>query len=237
MTPSEARAREHPAPSPLAAQWTRGLGHLLAYGIWNTRVTGAEHVPATGPVLYAANHLNVVDGPLLASVSPRPAHLLVKAEMFTGPIGLFLTCAGQIAVDRHNGRDALLRALAVLRRGGVVGVFPEGSRGRGDAASARGGVAWLALTGSAPVVPVALLGSRRTGEHIGHIPGPRRPLVVEFGPPMAFGHTPGVPGRVAVVAANEAIRAALSALVASASARTGVALPADDPNDPGSGSE
>ena len=237
MTPAESRAREHPAPSTFGPRWSRPAGHVLAHSIWDTRVTGAQNVPAIGPVLYAANHVNVLDGPLLAGASPRPAHLLVKAEMFNGPIGLFLRACGQISVDRDNGRDALLRALAVLRRGGVVGVFPEGSRGRGDAASARAGVAWLALTGDVPVVPVALLGTRRTGESVGHIPGLRRRLVVEFGAPIALGREPGMSGRAAVVSANEAIRVALSALVASASARTGVVLPTDDPGQLAAGLE
>lgn len=237
MNRGEPYARAHRALSPLGPRWARPTGHLLAFGLWDLRVTGAANVSATGPVLLAANHTNVIDGPLLVGASPRPAHLLVKSELFTGPIGVVLRAAGQIPVDRDSGRAALLTALGVLRRGGVVGVFPEGSRGRGDAANARAGVAWLALTGAAPVVPVAILGTRRTGESVGHLPGPRRRLVVEFGEPVLLDRGPGRSGRVAIEGANEAIRVALSALVVSASARTGLDLPADDPNGSGAGSE
>ena len=184
----------------------------------------------SGPVLFAANHTGVVDGPVLAGATPRPVHVLVKQEMFTGVVGWFLTSLGQIPVDRDGGRTALTAALGVLRRGGVVGIFPEGNRGRGDASSAHAGIAWLALNGGAPVVPVAVLGTRRTGESVGHVPGFRRRFVVEFGEPLTIVRAPGTSGRVALSEANEAIRVALSGLVTAAAARAGLPLPTDDPN-------
>jgi 1-acyl-sn-glycerol-3-phosphate acyltransferase len=207
--------------------WARGIGRTLAHVVWSTRVTGADRVPAHGPVVLAANHTGVVDGPLLQGISPRPVHILVKEEMFTGPLGGVLRGARQIPVDRAGGRTALTTALGVLQRGGAVGVFPEGNRGRGDASSARAGVAWLAVNGRAPVVPVAILGTRRTGESVGHVPGFRRRLHVEIGEPLHLEPEPGQPRREAIVAATEAVRVALSALVVAASARTGTPLPTD----------
>ncbi|WP_449385242.1 lysophospholipid acyltransferase family protein [Cellulomonas soli] len=218
------------APGPLAARRGHWLALVLARGVWDTRVVGAQNVPLEGPVLLAPNHTGVADGPVVAGVTPRPAHLLVKESMFTGPVGMILRGAGQIPVDRDGGRAALATALAVLRRGGVVGVFPEGNRGRGDAADARAGVAWLALNGHAPVVPVAVLGTRRTGESVGHVPGFRRRFVVEFGTPLVLERPAGVSGRDALVLANDTVRTALAALVSDASARTGIELPTDDPN-------
>jgi 1-acyl-sn-glycerol-3-phosphate acyltransferase len=150
--------------------------------------------------------------------------------MFWGPVGSVLRAAGQIPVERDGGRSALSSALVVLKRGGVVGVFPEGNRGRGDASSARAGIAWLALNGHAAVVPVAVLGTRRTGESVGHLPGLRRRLAIEFGEPLILERPPGVSGRVALESANESIRAALADLVDRASERTGLTLPTDDPN-------
>jgi 1-acyl-sn-glycerol-3-phosphate acyltransferase len=221
---------EQRLPSPAGPAWSRWIGRFLARVVWAADVVGAERVPRTGPVLLAANHTGVVDGPILIGVAPRPAHILVKEEMFHGPVGLLLTAAGQIPVDRQGGRTALTTALGVLRRGGVVGIFPEGNRGRGDATSARAGIAWLALNGQAPVVPVAILGTRRTGEAVGHVPGFRRRLVVEFGEPVVVERAPGVSGRAALVAANEAVRVALSDLVTRASARSGLVLPTDGPD-------
>jgi 1-acyl-sn-glycerol-3-phosphate acyltransferase len=217
-------------PGERGARWGQRIGRLLAFGVWHTRVIGSDHVPTTGPVLFAANHTGVVDGPVLAGATPRPVHVLVKQEMFTGLVGRFLTALGQIPVDREGGRTALTTALGILRCSGVVGIFPEGNRGRGDASSAHAGIAWLALNGGAPVVPVAVLGTRRTGESVGHVPGFRRRLVVEFGEPLTIVRTPGTSGRVALSEANEAIRVALSGLVTAAAARAGLPLPTDDPN-------
>jgi len=217
-------------PSPRGPRWSRWIGRFLARVVWNTDVVGAGNVPSDGPVLLAANHTGIIDGPILHGVAPRPSHVLVKEEMFWGPVGTVLRAAGQIPVDREGGRTALTSALAVLKRGGLVGVFPEGNRGRGDATSARAGIAWLALNGHAPVVPVAVLGTRRTGESVNHVPGLRRRLAIEFGEPIVIERAPGTSGKAALVEANEAIRVALAELVDSAVARTGLALPADDTN-------
>ncbi|WP_454043790.1 lysophospholipid acyltransferase family protein [Cellulosimicrobium sp. Marseille-Q8652] len=217
-------------PSPAGPAWSRWVGRFLARVVWATRVEGAENVPTEGPVVLAANHTGVVDGPLVLGVAPRPLHVLVKDEMFVGPVGTVLRAAGQIPVDREGGRRALSTALAVLRRGGAVGVFPEGNRGRGDATSARAGVAWLALNGQARVVPVAVLGTRRTGEGVNHVPGLRRRLVVRFGTPVVVERAPGTSGKQALEDANERIRHELSVLVADTVASSGIALPLDDPN-------
>lgn len=215
-------------PGARGARFGRAAGLVFAHGLWNTRVLGADRVPTDGPVLLAANHVGVADGPILAGASPRPAHVLIKAEMFAGVLGPVLRGMGQIPVDRQDGRASLAASLGVLKRGGVVAVFPEGNRGRGDAADARAGVAWLAINGHAPVVPVAVLGTRRTGESVSHLPGFRRRFVIEFGEPLVLERAPGTSGRAAVAQANEQIRVALSQLVTEAVARTGVTLPTDD---------
>lgn len=226
------------APGDARGQW---IGRLLAHGVWDTRVTGTEHVPADGPVLLAANHLGVLDGPVLFGVTPRPVHLLVKHEMFRGPVGTLLRWCRQIPVDRTNGRPALTAALAALKEGQVVGVFPEGNRGRGDVTSARAGIAWLAVNSGATVLPVAVLGTRRTGESVRHVPAPRRRLAVEFGAPLDLAAVPGASRREALAAAQEAVRTGLAAHVTAAAGRTGLALPTDDPEasrrSPGSATE
>jgi 1-acyl-sn-glycerol-3-phosphate acyltransferase len=197
--------------------------------VWNTRVVGGEHVPAHGPVIVAANHQGLLDGPLLLGVAPRGLHILVKESMFVGPVGWVLRASGQIPVDQDGGRPALAAGLAVLRRGDAVGLFPEGTRGRGDLADARAGLAWLALNGKAPVVPAAILGTRRTGRGVNSLPAVRRALHVEFGKPLVVAREPGVPGKVALAQAADLLREGLAAHVASVVERTGIPLPADDP--------
>jgi 1-acyl-sn-glycerol-3-phosphate acyltransferase len=218
-------------PSPRGPAWARWVGRFLARVVWNAEVVGAGRVPVDGPVVLAANHVTLIDGPMLIGLAPRPLHIITKQEMFHGPVGTILTWAGQIPVDRANGRAALQSALGVLRRGGAVGIFPEGNRGRGAVDDVRAGAAWLAVHGGAPLVPVAILGTRLTGESLGHIPGLRRRLYVEFGDPIQPSFDG--PTRERIGATSERLREAMATLVDGAQARSGLALPADDPRHPG----
>jgi 1-acyl-sn-glycerol-3-phosphate acyltransferase len=206
------------------------VGRFLGRVVWNTQVVGKERVPATGPVVLAANHVTLIDGPLLIGIAPRPLHIITKQELFRGPVGTVLTWGGQIPVDRSHGRAALQSALGVLRKGRAVGIFPEGNRGRGAVDDVRAGAAWLAVHGSAPLVPVAILGTRLTGESLGHIPGLRRRLYVEFGDPVRASDEG--PTRERIGATSERLREAMVALLDAAQARSGLALPADDPRHP-----
>lgn len=215
------------APAPWKPRWSRHLGRFIAHVPWRTEVLDAHHVPPTGPVIVAANHIGLLDGPIVHGAVPRPSHLLVKHELLRPPLGWVLRAAGQIPVDRRNPRPALASALAVLRRGGVVGIFPEGMRGRGDASESRAGVAWLAVSAGAPVVPCAVLGTRRTGESTTGLPPLRRRLVVGFGAPVHLDPGAGSSRREAVTRANDLLRVALSEHVRDVADRTGVALPDD----------
>jgi 1-acyl-sn-glycerol-3-phosphate acyltransferase len=244
--PGSGEATDQPGPVGVAADqpgpagrqggpwWGPFATSLVFRVLWPTRVHDADLVPLRGPVLFASNHIGVLDGPMLVAVAPRFVHCLVKQELFRGPVGAVLRSAGQIPVDRKRGdRAALGRALELLTDGGAVGVFPEGSRGRGDVGEVRQGVAWLALRSGAPVVPVACLGTRRTGESTGQLPRARRRLDVVFGAPVSLTAQPGVPGRVALAQAAAALRDTMAAHVARAQTRTGQALPEDVGRTPG----
>ena len=145
----------------------------------------ADRVPATGPVVLAANHIGIIDGPLLAILSPRPVHALTKVEMFHGRTGRFLARAGQIPVDRfHPDPHAVRTSLRVLRDSGVVGVFPEGRRGDGTLHRFHHGAAYLALVTGAPVVPVIMLGTRPPGGDADARPPRGSAVHVTFGDPV-----------------------------------------------------
>lgn len=188
---------------------TRGIGQVLFPALCQIRIDGGDNLPRTGCALIAANHTDFVDGPLLYGTLRRPAVFFVKSEAFIGPLDPFLRRIGQIPV--HRGvveRGPLVAALDTLNAGGLVGVFPEGSRGSGDVASVRHGIAYLAVRSGAPVVPVACFGTRA----ILHRRSLRRPPVrIAFGAPV---HIPAGPAaKAAVAGAAEQIRAALAALV------------------------
>ncbi|NJQ01326.1 lysophospholipid acyltransferase family protein [Streptomyces zingiberis] len=193
------------------------------YGLWRPRVLGAWRVPAKGPVILAVNHTHNIDGPLLMGTAPRPVHFLIKKEAFAGPLDPFLRGIGQLKVDRTRpDRSAVAGALRVLERGGVLGIFPEGSRGEGDFASLRAGLAYFAVRSGAPVVPVAVLGSNdRRGRLVPALPPLRGRVDLVFGDPFDAGDGTGRRTRTAMDAATERIQRRLSAHLAEARRLTG----------------
>lgn len=170
---------------PVAVQ--RLLAPLAAYcrARWDLTVLGRTRVPTRGPVLLAANHIGWLDGPLVVATSRRPVHALVKTEMFAGRTGHLLRVTGQLRVHRAEvDAGAVRRCLRVLRDGRALLVFPEGRRGAGAVAETRRGLAYLALVTGAPVVPVAVLGTRVAGASLHSTPRPGTRLVVSYGMPV-----------------------------------------------------
>lgn len=207
-------------------KWSRRVGMILAFGVWNTKVIGGHNIPREGRVVVAANHTGIIDGPLLHGALPRGSHFIIKEEAFSGVIGFLMRGAGQIPVDRTSGRAALVTALALLNEDRLVGVFPEGTRGRGDVSDAKAGVAWLAVRSGAPVIPVAILGTRRKGDRRSYIPGFRRRLYVHVGEPF-YPAAPELRGRAAIDNAMAQVQQQMSAHVEHAIKSTGIDLPDD----------
>ena len=156
-------------------------------------VKGVEHVPRSGPVLVAANHLSFLDSIVIPVAVPRRVRFLAKSDYFTGT-GLsgawnrfFFTAVGAVAVPRGSHADAqaaLHLAKDVLDRGEAFGIYPEGTRSRdGRLYRGRTGVAWLALETGAPVVPVAVRGTDRVQPVDSKLVHPHK-IVVEFGEPV-----------------------------------------------------
>jgi 1-acyl-sn-glycerol-3-phosphate acyltransferase len=171
--------------------------------LWRPRVLGLGHVPATGGVILASNHLSFVDSVVIPSVVPRKVVFLAKSDYFTGR-GVKGTAQrwwfeglGMLPVDRDNTHaaiDSLDTALEVLGRGEAFGIYPEGSRSRdGRLYRGRTGVAHLALTAGVPVVPVGLRGTEKI-QPVGSTYPKVAKVTVAFGPPLDFtGRADGVP--------------------------------------------
>jgi 1-acyl-sn-glycerol-3-phosphate acyltransferase len=163
------------------------LTMLVARFMFRLKARGAEHVPAAGPVLLVANHVSHLDPPLIGAVAPRPLSFMAKAELFRVPMfgGLIRRLNAQ-PLRREGGDAAALRAaLRVLKGGGALLVFPEGTRGaNGILGTPKPGAGMLAVLGGAPVIPVYISGSSQAWPRGRRFPRPAD-VTVTFGPPLS----------------------------------------------------
>ncbi|GAA1511432.1 lysophospholipid acyltransferase family protein [Streptomyces synnematoformans] len=174
---------------------------LLMRVLYRPRVEGHEHIPGTGPVVLAGNHLTFVDSMFLGLVVKRPVFFIGKDEYVTGRgvkgrlMAWFFTSVGMIPVDRDGGRGgvaALMTGRRILEEGRVFAIYPEGTRSPdGRLYRARTGVARLTLMTGAPVVPFAMVGTEKIQPG-----GSGRPRIarftVRFAPPLDFSRYEGM---------------------------------------------
>jgi len=156
-------------------------------GWFRVRVSGLEHIPADGGVIVAPNHKNFLDPFFIGVVTRRHVRFMAKIELFKGPLGWLFLRLGAFPVRRgQSDAEALDTAAAILRSGGLVVVFPEGTRvEEPDALGApRHGAGRLAVQTGVPIVHLwrgALPKLRRV--QLAFLPA------VEAAPPAA-GHDP-----------------------------------------------
>ena len=175
----------------------------LAKAVWRPTVIGLENLPLTGPVIVASNHRSFADSIVIPFVVSRKVVFLAKEDYFTGTgvkgalVRGWFEGIGMVPVDRDDTKAALASldiALEVLGRGEAFGIYPEGTRSRdGRLYRGRTGVAHLALTSGAPVVPVGLSGTEHLQPVGSTLPRLAR-VTVRFGAPLRFeGRYDGVP--------------------------------------------
>ena len=156
--------------------------------LFRLRWTGIEHVPADGAVLIAANHQSVLDPPLVGGSLGRPLHFMAKAELFRVPLfGWLLGRLNAHPIEREGADAGALRgALALLRAGHALLIFPEGTRGQeGVLRPGRAGAGMLASLSEASVVPVYIRGTDRALPRGAVWPRPAR-VTVAYGAPLRF---------------------------------------------------
>lgn len=227
------RTAEVQHPARLMLHRLRPAFAAVAHHRWAVEQHGEHHVPSSGPVVLAANHIGFMDGPLMAIVGPRPVHALTKRELFSGPLGAFLVGAGQIPTSRDELDPAAVKtALRVLRDGGVAGVFPERTRGGGEMEYAQGGAAYLAMVTGATIVPMSFLGTRLPGSAASFAPRGVR-IVVSYGSPITVEQQDWPRRSAEVRALTECIRLAIMATANGAVQATGMKLPGPLPETDG----
>jgi 1-acyl-sn-glycerol-3-phosphate acyltransferase len=159
--------------------------------LFKVRVEGIEHVPADGRCILAGNHVSFSDSIFLPLVMKRRVTFVAKAEYFDDPkTAWFFRAVGQIPIKRGGGsasQRALDSAREVLEGEGLFGIYPEGTRSPdGRLYKGHTGVARLALQTGAPVVAVAMIGTREA-QPIGQAkPNFFMPITIRFSKAMRF---------------------------------------------------
>ncbi|WP_231917676.1 lysophospholipid acyltransferase family protein [Microbacterium pygmaeum] len=211
----------------------------LARMIYRPHIEGRAHVPTTGPVIFASNHLSFIDSIAIPVAAPRPVHFLAKSSYFDGE-GFsgwmsreFFTAIGAIPVQRGAGQaalDALDQQRRLLDEGSAVALYPEGTRSLdGRLYKGRTGAAFLALQTGAPVVPVGLLGTAEVMPVGARMPSMKHRVTVKFGEPLdVSAHGPAESGRARRLATDD-IMAAIHALSGQELAGTYNEVPAATP--------
>jgi len=192
---------------------------LRTYG--RPRLVGGSNVPASGAAILASNHLSIVDSIYLPFLLDRPVTFPAKAEYFSprGPIGrvwaAYLRSTNQLKIDRGGARAAqatLDAALELLGKGELFGFYPEGTRSPdGRLYRGRSGLGYLALNSGAPVVPVAMIGTREMLPPGSRVPRPHR-IEVRIGKPMTFGDLTELPSARARNTVADRVMAAIAEL-------------------------
>jgi 1-acyl-sn-glycerol-3-phosphate acyltransferase len=210
--------------------WVWAIGAPLVRAIMSivcrVRIEGIEHVPRTGPVIVAPNHVSVLDGPAVSAVVGthrwRATRNLIAAEVFEGVIGWILRQARQVPIRRGTGdTGALDDAIEAIRDGSCVGVFPEGRVNEDPRAGLqriRSGLTRIAIPTGASVVPVGIWGTHRVWPKEGLDRAAlvrRETLAIVMGPGIQP-HPDESPGEF-----RERYRAALETVVARARTMTG----------------
>ena len=156
---------------------------------WSFTLEGYDRLPTEGPAILCPNHVSFLDSAFLMLTLPRRISFVGKAEYLDDWKTKYLFPAmGMIPIDRGGGnrsRAALDAAEAVLRRGELFGIFPEGTRSRdGSLYRGRTGAARLALAVGCPIYPVGVVGTREIQPPDAKFPKLRRPCTIRIGRPI-----------------------------------------------------
>ena len=164
------------------------LSKAIAKTFFNYRVIGAENMIEEGPCIIAANHCSYLDPPLVGVACKRAIHYLARKSLLDVPIlGPILPELNVIPVDQKNAdRSALMGAIRVVKNGGAVLIFPEGSRSPdGQLQPPQPGIGMIAAKTGAPIVPVRITGSYEAFPR-GRVLPRRAKVTATVGPPIVF---------------------------------------------------
>ena len=198
---------------------SRKLARALLAPITPFHVWQSENMNRAGAFLLAANHISHFDPPLISVIARRKIDWMALAEFFPVPLlGAFLRAVDAFPIERARAESGSIRtALARLKAGRVVGIFPEGGIRHGprsvlEGAPLRAGAAALAHLAKVPIVPCVILGTDRLYAKKSWLPLRRTPVWIAFGDPIA--HPDGADKSAARAATEAELAAAFRNLYA-----------------------
>jgi 1-acyl-sn-glycerol-3-phosphate acyltransferase len=186
---------------------------LAAIGGW--RATGRENVPATGGLLLVSNHLSFLDVFVLGIPLPRPLNYVARSTLFVPGLAFLMRSVGGFPIQREGmGASGMKETLRRLKNGGIVTLFPEGTRSQdGDLGPLKPGIAVLVSRTGVPVIPAGLAGTFESWPRWRRLPFPH-PIRIHYGEPI----TPEQIAGMAPEAVTDLIRRRLEESVACARA-------------------
>jgi 1-acyl-sn-glycerol-3-phosphate acyltransferase len=171
--------------------WSYRLGWIFFRTLFSTyfrcQFFNAERVPEKGPVILASNHASFIDPPLVGAGFNRMVNYFARHTLFHVPVlGAMLRSWKVVPVDRESGGAGLKAILDRLTEGGIILLFPEGTRtSDGTLLPAKSGVGLTVIKSTAPVVPVRVFGTFNVYGRKLKFPRPGR-LAVKYGQPLDF---------------------------------------------------
>jgi 1-acyl-sn-glycerol-3-phosphate acyltransferase len=174
----------------LALAWYR-LVQLTTLALFSApggglRASGRGHIPRSGAALLVSNHLSHLDVLVLGTLLPRPLNFVARSTLFFPPLGWIIRSLGAFPIRREGmGTQGLKETLRRLRAGGIVTLFPEGTRSPdGELGPLKQGIAVLAARARVPIIPAAVVGTFEAWPRSRSFPR-RHPIRVHYGRPIA----------------------------------------------------
>jgi 1-acyl-sn-glycerol-3-phosphate acyltransferase len=182
----DAPTRDRPLGSLIWYRAVQAIVTVLLSAFFGLRATGRRNLPASGAALLVSNHLSHLDSFILGILLPRPLNYVARSTLFVPGVGAFIRSLGGFPIQREGlGASGMKETLRRLRAGGIVALFPEGTRTyNGELGEIKPGISLIAARAKVPIVPTAIAGTFEAWPRRRLLPRPH-PIRIHFGTPIS----------------------------------------------------